>query len=154
AGYTDSNGFPTTANAARRTHSGGIYDGWIAKLSASGNSLAYSTLLGGSGIDVINAITVDSAGNAYLAGQTDSSDFPIVNAYQASRAGNTDAFVAKLNSSGSAFAYSTYLGGTSADQAFGIAVDNSGNAYVAGSTYSTDFPVTNGSFQVLSGGLY
>src|SRR5262249_1297395 len=60
AGYTDSTGFPTTASAARRTHSGGIYDGWIAKLSASGNSLAYSTLLGGSGIDVINAITVDS----------------------------------------------------------------------------------------------
>ncbi len=154
AGYTDSTAFPVTAGAAQATHKGGFYDGWVAKLSASGTSLVYCTYLGGAGIDVINGIAIDTAGNAYVAGQTDSVDFPVVNAYQASRAGNSDAFVAKLNSSGSALVYSTYLGGTSADQAFGVAVDISGNAYVTGSTFSSDYPVTSGAFQTTWKGSY
>ncbi|MEO8024955.1 MAG: SBBP repeat-containing protein [Bryobacteraceae bacterium] len=154
AGYTDSTAFPVTAGAAQAAHRGGIYDGWIVKLSAAGSTRVYGTYIGGAGLDVVNAIAIDTAGNAYVAGQTDSADFPVVNAYQASRAGNSDAFLAKINASGSAFTYSTYLGGTSADQAFGVAVDSSGNAYVAGSTYSSNFPVTNGAFQTAWQGLY
>jgi hypothetical protein len=116
--------------------------------------LVYSTYLGGSGDDRSNGIAVDSAGNAYITGVTGftgSANFPITpGAFQTTCnncAKSGDAFVAKINSSGSALAYSTYLGGRDYDWGFGIAVDSSGNAYVTGSTYSYDFPVTPGAFQ-------
>ena len=111
---------------------GGSNDAFITKLSAAGDSLVYSTFLGDEGADFGRAIAVDAAGNAYVTGYTDSDDFPAVNPFQPAYAGNTDAFVAKFNVSGSALAYSTYLGGSGFERGRGIAVDEVGNAYVTG----------------------
>lgn len=112
--------------------------------------LVYSTYLGGSGNDAGNAIAVDTAGNAYVTGATDDTDFPTsAGAFQTvnnGRGGSSNAFVTKFNSNGS-LVYSTYLGGSVHDGALGIAVDSSGNAYVAGYTTSPDFPTTAGAFQ-------
>jgi len=114
--------------------------------------LSYSTYLGGTGGDVAYGIAVDSAGNAYVTGSTASSNFPVRSAEQSTNAGGGDAFVAKLNPSGSGLIYSTYLGGNGADSGEGIFVDTSGNAYVVGNTYSTSFPVTSNAFQSDYGG--
>lgn len=114
--------------------------------------LSYSTYLGGTGQDIAYGIAVDSSGDAYITGVTGSSNFPVKSAAQPSNAGETDAFVAKLNSTGSGLVYSTYIGGTGADSASAIAIDSSGNAYIAGSTSSVDFPVTPGVFQPTLGG--
>jgi hypothetical protein len=122
--------------------------------------LVYSTFLGGSGDPNAalvgggsNAIAVDAAGNAYVAGQTFSSDFPMTpGAFQTTDPGgeyqSLTAFVTKLNAAGTALVYSTYMGGSVFDSAYAIVVDAAGNAYVAGQTNSTDFPVTQGAFQV------
>jgi hypothetical protein len=103
--------------------------------------LSYSTLLGGSGLDSATAIAVDSSGSAYVAGFTSSYDFPTTNASQSYNAGSNDVFVTKLNAAGNGLIYSTYIGGSGDDRAYGIAVDASGNAYVTGSTTSQNFPV-------------
>jgi hypothetical protein len=124
---------------------------FVAKLDAAGSALVYSTYLGGKVSDQGNAIAVDAAGNAYVAGSTCSQDFPTVYPLQASLKGACDGFVAKLNPAGSPLVYSTYLGGSGTtvsgntwnDMAAGIAVDSSGAAYVTGTTYSTDFPIVN-----------
>jgi hypothetical protein len=116
---------------------------FVAKLNPAGSALAYSTYLGGSDGDSGQSIAVDSSGDAYVTGYTSSDDFPTVNPLQASNHGDFDVFVAKLNSDGSALVYSTYLGGSGVDYGYGIAVDSSGNAYVTGRTYSTDFPTAN-----------
>jgi hypothetical protein len=100
-------------------------------------------LSGGSNLDVGNGIAVDSAGNAYVVGETNSTDFPTKDPLQVANAGGGDAFVAKLNPEGSALVYSTYLGGTGGDFGSGIAVDGAGNAYIVGGTSSTDFPTKN-----------
>ena len=107
--------------------------------------MTYSTFLGGSDSDDGHGIALDSSGNMYIVGNTSSTDFPTVNAFQGANAGpGDDVFVAKLKADGSALLYSTYLGGSDAfERAGGIAVDASGNAYVAGATFSTDFPVVN-----------
>ena len=105
--------------------------------------LTYSTYLGGGGGDVGQGIAIDSSGNAYVTGNTSSTNFPTANPLQAIMEGTEDAFVAKLNATGTALVYSTYLGGSSVNDGFGIAVDSSGNAYVTGSTSSTDFPTVN-----------
>ncbi len=187
AGDTTSSNFPTTAGAFQRSYGGssgtigenGFGDAFVAKLNPalSGSaSLVYSTYLGGSGYDGFvdyrgpnglaiggspqkdgPAIAVDSAGDAYVAGTTTSTNFPTTpGAFQTTyHAGTTgtkkhpgvpntgDAFVTKLNPTGSALIYSTYLGGSSLDGAMGIALDAQGNAYVTGYTHSTDFPVVN-----------
>ncbi len=116
--------------------------------------LIYSTYLGGSGGDGGSAIAVDSSGNAYVTGETSSSNFPTVNPLQPANAGFADAFVAKINAAGSALVYSTYLGGSAEDGGFGIAVDSAGNAYVEGWTQSTDFPITPGALQTTYAGGY
>jgi hypothetical protein len=109
--------------------------------------LSYSTYLGGDGDDQGYSIAVDSSGNAYVAGSTSSTNFPTSNAYQSSYGGGVfDAFVTKFSPDGS-LVYSTYLGGSAEDAAHSIFVDSSGNAYVTGTTYSTNFPVTPGVFQ-------
>jgi hypothetical protein len=114
--------------------------------------LAYSTYLGGSGNDYGYGIAVDGSGNAYVTGSTASSTFPTTaGAFQTTYAGSTDAFVTKLNASGTAPLYSTYLGGSGNDGGNGIAVDGSGNAYVAGYTNSSNFPTTPGAFQTYQG---
>ena len=138
-GYSD---FPTQ-NPYQGTYGGGDYDAFITKLSSPGNALSYSTYLGGSSEDQGQGITVDSSGNAYVTGFTRSSDFPTQNPYQGTIAGESDAFITKLSSSGSDLSYSTYLGGSGVDTGEGIAVDGSGNAYVTGNTLSSDFPTQN-----------
>ncbi len=104
----------------------------MTKLSSSGNSLIYSTYLGGGSDDCGCGIAVDGSGNAYVTGYTGSSNFPTLNPYQATYQGGWDAFVTKLSSSGNSLIYSTYLGGGDDDYGYGIAVDGSGNAYVTG----------------------
>ena len=120
--------------------------------------IAYSTYLGGAEADYINAIALDGSNNAYVAGATTSTDFPTQGAYQGAKAGPAesdyeavDAFVTKLNPSGSAIVYSTYLGGARNDEVQGVAVDSNGSAYLGGETYSDDFPVTAGAFQTAPG---
>ena len=155
-GRTDSTNFPTTASAFQPTI-GGIYgNAFLAKLNATGSALVYSTYLGGSGDDSGNSIAVDTSGNAYVTGYTDSTNFPATaGAFQPTIGGMFDnGFVTKLNPTGSALVYSTYLGGSGDDSGQGIAVEASGNAYVTGSTDSTNFPATAGAFQPTIGGMF
>jgi len=126
-GSTASSDFPTV-NAFQASRNGS-FDAFVTKLNPTGSALVYSTYLGG-------------AGNAHIAGDTDSTDFPLVNPSQPVLAGSDDAFVAKLNPAGSALVYSTYIGGNSPDVAYGIAVDPRGSAHITGVTYSSDFPTT------------
>jgi hypothetical protein len=117
--------------------------------------LIYSTYLGGSGDDFTNGIAVDSSGSVYVTGSTSSTNFPTANPLQpASGGGSYDAFVTKFNPSGSALVYSTYLGGSGDDSGNGIALDSSGNAYVTGSTSSTNFPTANPLQPASGGGSY
>jgi hypothetical protein len=149
-GNTYSTNFPTK-NPYQGTKSGGS-DVFITKLSSSGNTLSYSTYLGGSSGDYGQGIAVDGSGNAYVTGYTDSTNFPTKNPYQGNLSGPYDAFITKLSSSGSAF-YSTYLGGSDDDSGNGIAIDGSGSAYVTGETTSTNFPMKN-PYQIANSGLY
>jgi hypothetical protein len=152
AGYTGSTNFPT-ANAFQSTFGGGVYDAFVSKLNASGSALVYSTYLGGNSYDLGQSIAVDAAGNAYVTGFTTSSTFPTVNPLQAALTGTGGVFVSKLNASGSALVYSTYLGGASNyDIGAGIAVDTAGNAYITGDTNSSIFPTTVNAFQGSYGG--
>ena len=118
---------------------GGVWDAWAAKLTASGDVLAYSTYLGGSFADSGLDIKVDANGFVYVAGFTISSDFPTANAFQDVSAGDVEAYVLKLAPDGSAFVYSTFLGGDNTDRALGIDVDNFGNAYVVGDSHDETF---------------
>ena len=140
-GFTESTNFPTL-NPFQAT-SGGGKDAFVTKLNPTGNALVYSTYLGGSGNEIAAGIAVDSSGNAYVTGPTDSTNFPTLNPFQATSGGGNDVFVTKLNPTGNALVYSTYLGGSGNDGGAGIAVDSSGNAYVTGSTASLDFPTFN-----------
>ncbi len=153
-GWTSSIDFPITAGAYRTGPQGGG-DAFVAKLNpaASGAaSLVYSTYLGGSGDDYGYGIAVDSTSDALVTGQTASSDLhPTPDALQGVYGGAIDAFVLRLNPAGSAPLYSTYLGGSGADYGYGVATDASGNAYVTGSTASTNF-ATAGAIQGANGG--
>jgi len=115
----------------------------VTKLNADGSSVLYKTYLGGTLDESIPAIAVDSAGNAYVTGSTQSTDFPIKNALQPINQGYYDAFITKISRDGSTLTYSTYLGGSAGDFGSSIAVDTVGNAYVVGVTGSTDFPTAN-----------
>src|SRR5262249_4007815 len=115
--------------------------------------LVYSTYLGGSASDSVHAIAVDATGHAYVAGETESVDFPTDGAYQpAHGGGSVDAFVTKLAPSGSELVYSTYIGGRGWDVCRAIALDTDGNAYLAGHTSSRNFPVQNPFQETLAGG--
>ncbi|HKP53573.1 MAG TPA: SBBP repeat-containing protein [Chloroflexia bacterium] len=151
AGYTQSDNFPVQGAYQGNRH-GGI-DTFITKLNPSGSALVFSTYLGGNGNDYGQGIAFDSNNNVYVTGYTNSSNFPTANPIQATNRGSNDAFVTKLNSSGSALVYSTYLGGSDDDRAFSIAVDGSGNAHIVGHTPSTDYPTMN-PFQATNGGSY
>jgi hypothetical protein len=144
-GVAGSSDFPTTVGAFQTTFLGGPYDVFVTKFNAAGSALVYSTYLGGTLRDEAFSIGVDAVGNAYITGQTLSTDFPTtIGAFQTTfHSGTTqsvDAFVTKLNPAGSALVYSTYLGGTDNDLANSIAIDAAGSAYVTGKTSSTDFP--------------
>jgi hypothetical protein len=141
--------FPVTPGAAQTTHSGTPDDAFVSKLNPSGSALVYSTYLGGSKFDRGGDIAVDSSGNAYVAGDTQSTDFPTTpgSAQPVSGGGSSEGFVSKINASGTAILYSTYLGGADSDFAVGVAVDGADSAYVTGSTSSTNFPTTAGAAQ-------
>jgi len=151
-GYTSSTNFPIVAGAVQAAYGGGFNDVFVAKLNPAGTALVYSTFLGGIADDTASSIAVDAAGNAYLCGETNSSNFPVSSALQATNAGGQDAFVAKLNPTASALVFSTYLGGSLDDFANSIAVDSSQNVYVAGATASFDFPVSATAYQRIFGG--
>jgi len=116
--------------------------------------LSYSTYLGGTDYDFGYGIAVDSSGCAYLTGWTYSVNFPTKNSLQLGNAGGADVFVAKLNASGNALLYSTFVGGSGDDFGMGIAVDSTGAAYITGYTNSTDFPTTSGAISTANKGLH
>ncbi len=146
-GYTNSPDFPN--NGGAYTADQGGYDAFVTKLNPTGTAAVYSTYLGGSGDDYGNSIAVDSSGDAVIAGQTFSSNFPITpGALQSAQGG---AFVAKLSPSGSSLMYATYLGGLN-DFADGIGIDSAGDAYAVGGTSSASFPTTPGAFQTMFAG--
>ncbi len=144
AGSTNSDSLPTSPSVFQPERSPGICitgdmaaqpypcpDAFVAKFDVNGN-LAWASYLGGRNIDQANAVAVDPAGNAYVAGFTLSSDFPVVNAFQSSFGGYADAFLAKISADGTRILYSSYLGSSGYDVAHAVAVDSGGNAYVAG----------------------
>jgi hypothetical protein len=155
AGVTSSSNFPTVDPFQKTNHGTAAFhnNAFVSKLNADGSGLIWSTYLGGSGDksfdgDGATGIAVDADGNAYVTGYTGSSDFPTRNAFQSVNKSTrqfygTQAFVTKLDATGSALVYSTYLGGTGADSAAAIAIDAAGDAYVAGTTSSIDFPTAN-----------
>ncbi len=137
-GITFSADFPTVTPFDASWN--GNYDVFVTKMNPGGDNLVYSSYFGGSGSDQGKGIAVDGAGSAYVTGITFSSDFPTASPLDGSLTGNYDAFVMKLSPSGNALVYSTYLGGSSTDDGWGIAVDGTGSAYVTGQTFSSDFP--------------
>jgi RHS repeat-associated protein len=154
-GDTASGTFPTTPGAYSRTWAG-PGSVFVTKLNAAGSALVYSTFVGVAGTTGLGySIAVDGAGSAYVSGTTLSAGFPTVNAPQPQYGGGTnDAFVCKLNATGSGLLYSTYLGGTGDDQALGIAVDRLGNAYVSGATTSPNLPTSPTALQGSNAGGY
>lgn len=151
-GMTDASDFPTK-NPFQGNLVGKL-DAFVTKLDSTGQ-IVYSTYI--SPINSVGRIAVDSAGSAYVVGDTASSQFPIVNAVQPNFAGGSssgDAFVVKLSPEGSALVYSTYLGGSGDDYAAGVAVDSAGNAYVTGTTTSRNFPTANALQPQFGGGVY
>ncbi len=141
AGFTWSTDFPATANAFQKTHHGGDKDAVVVRLNAAGSDLVYATYLGGSSLEECYGIAVDGAGNAYVTGETLSSDFPTHNSYDDSLA-LKDAFISKLNPAGSDLLYSTYLGGSGYETGYSIAAGGNGIVYATGWTTSPDFPTT------------
>ncbi|HEY2933304.1 MAG TPA: SBBP repeat-containing protein [Acidobacteriota bacterium] len=131
---------------------GGGGDAFVVKVNSAGSAVVYSTYLGGSGLEQGWAIAVDASGNAHVTGSTQSTNFPTVNPFQPSNGGNGDTFVTKLNPAGTALVYSSYLGGSQADDGKGIALDTTGRATVAGTTRSTNFPVKDATQTTLGGG--
>ena len=155
-GNTISSDFPTTPGAFQTTYGGGS-DAFVTELNPAGSALVFSTYLGGSNTEYGGGIALDTSGNAYVTGYTNSENFPTTpGAFQTTKNGTEfsgDAFVTKLNPAGSALVYSTYLGGSgSAELNARIAVDTSGSAYVTGQTDSIDFPITAAAFQTTIGG--
>jgi hypothetical protein len=158
-GTTNSTDFPVAPAAssssttpAFQTAYGGNGDAFVAEIGEPGNKLVYSSYLGGSGADFGQGIAVDSTGDAYVTGSTQSPDLKTVNAEQPTIGGASDAFVAEVNFSGTALTYLTYLGGSQADTGQSIKVDSSGDAYVAGYTFSTNFPTANPIYSANAGG--
>lgn len=153
---SSSHDFPTTPGAFRTQDCAGGWsaggDGFVARLSPDGGALEYSTFLCGTAHESPNGIAIDAAGSAYVAGSTESEDFPTLAAIQAAKASGPSAvtgFLTKLLPDGSGLAWSTYLGGSTNDIVADVALDGGGNAYVTGETQSDDFPTTAGVVQPL-----
>src|SRR5262249_9680040 len=155
-GSTDSVAFQTV-NAIQPTatcaSTGNCKHAFVSEFNPSGSGLVFSTYLGGTGSDMGDAITLDPFSNIYVAGATSSADFPAVNAVQPTLAAGAgaNAFITKLDSSGSAFLYSTYLGGSCCDSASGLAADAYGNLYIAGTTFSRNFPTVKAVQPIIGG---
>ncbi len=158
-GYTTSADFPVMAPPGSGTTTpfqqlySGNTDAFVLELNNLGSVLVYSTYLGGSGADFGQGIVVDSSGNAYVAGTTQSSNFPVLNAYQPNSNGGQDAFVSELNFTGENLLYSTYLGGSRAETGQAIALDKNNNIYLTGYTNSPDFPIFSPLQAALGGGV-
>ena len=152
AGYTESLDFPTASPL--QANLAGMQDVFVTKIDATGGNLVYSTYLGGTGMDGwVCAIAVDAAENAYITGETRSPDFPLASPLQGTHAGHYDAFVAKIDSSGSNLVYSTFFGGNGLDVAREIAIDSSGRVYITGWTNSSDFPTASPLQANIAGGV-
>jgi hypothetical protein len=150
-GHTYDSSYPTTSGAYDTRPDS--EDAFVTKLNAEGNDLVYSTFVGGTSLELAAEITIDVAGNAYITGRTYSSDFPATSgAYDTTYNGRDDAFITKINSTGSSLVYSTFLGGTSDEYSSGIAIDSLGNAYLTGYTFSSDFPTTAGAYSTRNNG--
>jgi len=141
-GFTYSSDFPTK-NPYQARYGGGSSDAFVSTFSSTGETLFYSTYLGGSSHDYGQGICLRTDGAAYITGNTWSSDFPTKDPYQAGYGGDKDAFVTALSATGSALSYSTYLGGSDDDWGYGICLGTDGAAYATGYTYSSDFPTKN-----------
>jgi hypothetical protein len=140
-GRTASSDFPRHS-AYQNAHGGGNYDAFVTKLSSSGSNLIYSTYLGGSANDSGYGIAVDSDGSAYVTGDTGSTNFPTLNAYQNTHGGgDRDAFITKFAAAGTTLGYSTFLGGSETDAAAHVALTASGYACITGYTTSSDYPL-------------
>ena len=152
-GSTQSPNFDFTVGGYQ-TMFNGIWDCFISKINSTGGSLIYSTFIGGSSSDMSNSIVVDKVGNSYITGATSSTNYYVTaGAYQTTQT-NGDVFVSKLNSSGTALIYSTYIGGTDGEVAYSITIDAQDNAYITGVTTSLDYDVSSGAFQIVhSGGI-
>ena len=152
-GYTQSTNYDVTAGAFQTTYGGGAYDVFVTKLNPTGTGLIYSTYIGGSADDSGLDIALDGGDNVYVTGYTESNNYDVTaGAFQTTYGGGTDAFVTKLNSTGTGLVYSTYIGGSNWDEANRIVVDGSGNAYIVGWIFSTNYDVTAGAFQTTYGG--
>ena len=152
-GGTGSSNFPTTPGAFQTVNPGGGFDAFVTELSPAGDALVYSTYLGGNDTDFGADIALDIAGNATVVGSTSSTDFPTTpDAIQSGHAGVSDSYITRLNATGTALVFSTYLGGSSAESARAVRVDLAGSIYVTGGTGSVDFPTTPGAFQTVFGG--
>jgi len=147
-GSTQSTNFPTTAGAFQPNLKGS-QNAFVTEVNFTGEALLYSTYLGGSQADVAQSIQLDNSSppNMYIAGYTFSSNFPTVSPIQGKVGSGANVFVSKLNGAGSALTFSTYLGGSGDDRAYGLALDGSQNVYITGGTTSTNFPTTSGAFQ-------
>ena len=154
AGVTNGIDFPTTPGAFDVTY-GDRTDFFVTKVNATGSGLVYSTYIGGLGEDSLPSLRVDAAGRAYLSGRTNSLDFPITAdaTYPTYGGGQYDTFALKLNATGTGIVYGTYLGGSRSDEGEDLAIDASG-VYLVGSTDSTDFPATGGSYDPTPNGAY
>ena len=153
-GYTSSADFPTTPGSFDETYNGG-YDVFVVKLNNTGSALVYSSFAGGQYNDHGAGIATDANGNAHLTGYTQSGNFPVTpGAFDETWNSGCDAFVMKLNPTGSLLIYSTYVGSSSDDISYGLAVDASGAACITGTTYGTNYPVTAGAYDETSNGGY
>ncbi len=142
AGVTTSPDFPLVS-PLQGTPPGGMnsLDFFVTKINPAGSTLVYSTNLGGSGTESSPGLAIDSTGAVYITGSSSSTDYPTAAPLQSANAGGNDIVVSKINPSGSALVYSTYLGGSRDDYTSAIAIDASGASYVAGISYSTDYPL-------------
>ena len=162
AGATKSTNFPRNFGTTLSTDAGGSWDTILFKLNASGTNVVFSSVIGGNRDDIAQALTVDSAGNIYVAGTTNSTDLPVsTNAFQKTNAGGfsasdpifrADAFLMKLNPSGTSLMFATYLGGSLGDSVTGLLLDKDQSPILIGNTLSATFPVTANAFQRAIGG--
>jgi len=143
AGVSASSNLPVTPGAPQRNYGGGRSDGFVAAINAAGNTLLYTTYLGGSDVDQVNGVALGANGTLLVAGETSSADFPVTRALQGARQGGQDAFVARINSAGTALDWSSYWGGDGDDSAAAVVRGSSGKFYLAGTTASADFPVVD-----------
>ncbi len=142
SGKTYNTNFPTTIGAFDQSYNGGG-DGYLCKINLDGSDLVYATFLGGSMTENIKSMCIDHLGNIYLAGYTNSVDFPtIMGAFDETFNENSDGFLCKINSDGSDLLYSSYLGGSGSDYAYAISLDYEDNVWVTGYTSSSNFPTT------------